>query len=165
MRKKLTIIFILSFTLLLSCWIGTRFIEKGRINQILRNGKLIGTMYPINMYFSEDAYCVIVFTNGKPMKCVEFSEARQLTRTIDLEPVTIFDLQYFCGMRLSQIENELGPYHMDIGSGYFMPSYITCDGYLVSFTFMAGEERVTHIGKTDLFTGESIEWILTDKEE
>lgn len=164
MRKRPIIVFLLAVIAISAFLLGIRFTEKGQIRQMISNGQLLCNMYPVNTYLSDEDYCIAIFENGEPIKCVVFSETRQPIRSIGIKPVTNFELQHYLGQSLTEIENEFGAYHVDIGSGYFMPSYITLDGYLVSFTFMAEDEEVTQIGKTDLFTGESIEWILTNEE-
>ena len=62
------------------------------------------------------------------------------------------------GNALNDVENAFGEYHVDIGSGGFMPSYVTDDGYLITFSVDRDTNVVEHVGKTDLFSGESVEW-------
>lgn len=115
-------------------------------------------MYPVNTYLSDKDYCVAIFENGEPIKCVVFSNTRQPIRSIGIIPVTNSELQRYLGQSLTEIENELGAYHVDIGSGGFMPSYLTEDGCLIVFSINRDTNIVERAGKLDLFTGESVEW-------
>lgn len=125
---------------------------------MISNGQLLCNMYPVNTYLSDKDYCVAIFENGEPIKCVVFSNTRQPIRSIGIIPVTNSELQRYLGQSLTEIENELGAYHVDIGSGGFMPSYLTEDGCLIVFSINRDTNIVERAGKLDLFTGESVEW-------
>lgn len=120
------------------------------------------SLYPIKVYLDDDDYSVVISEDARALKCVEFSADRQVKRTIGIEPVVIQDMQNYLGKTLTDVENEFGVYHLDFGSGFFIPSYITADGYLICFTIAHKHDTICHVGKTDLFTGESVEWYFAD---
>ena len=160
MEKKRLVFFLLIVTIIIACWAGVRFVEKGQIERRINNGDLLYNMYPVKVYLRNEFYCVAIFTNSKPVKGAEFSASRQCVFTDCLDLVNIPDIQCYLGKTLTDIESELGAFHVDMGSGGFMPSYLTEDGYLVIFTVNRSTKVVERVGRIDLFTSESTEWFL-----
>lgn len=114
------------------------------------------TIYPIYMYRQNGMYAVVVSGNRTVEKAVTYSENREADQIYRLELAEVENIQEYLGLRLEEVEALLGEYHVDMGSGFFIPSYLTVDGYLVSFT--VSDHVVTRVGKTDLLTGEAVEW-------
>lgn len=136
--------------------------KKERLAQLTQNGQLIYNEPPIQAYLKDENYVIAITKNLKTVKGIEFSQDRQVIKMFGIEPVEIADISRYLNKTLGEIEAELGTYHIDIGSGHFMPSYITTDGYLVCFTFIHSKEKNTHVGKTDLFTREAVEWYFSE---
>ena len=158
MKKKKIVFFLLAVSIVIACWAGIQFTEKGQIKRRINNGTLLCNMYPVKVYLTNDCYCAAVFVNGKPVKGAEFSKSRQPVFTAGLDLVNIPDIQCYLGKTLTDIEKEFSSFHVDIGSGGFMPSYLTEEGYLVIFSVNRSTKVVERVGKVDLFTGESVEW-------
>lgn len=148
---------------LLICFLcGCSYDKRIEYYQALSKTEPICDAYPIRTYYDNDTYVVILFERHTPVKGVSFSLNRNASNVIDIDLVAIDNIQVFIGKTLSEIEDELGKYHIDIGSGQSMPSYITKDGYLICFSVDNYTNVICHVGKTDLFTGESIEWYFAE---
>ena len=125
-------------------------------SSLIRSEQPLYSIFPIYAYSSDGLYSVVVIENGTVCKAVSYSQNREAEIVLNLHLVKIEDNQDLLGKSLSELEELLGEYHVDIGSGFFIPSYFTVDGYLVSFTL--SDNVISHIGKTDLLTGDPVEW-------
>lgn len=163
MEKKRTVIVLVTTMIIIICCCCTEFSEYEHLEYVSQNGQPLYNLYPIKTYLDNDNYSVVIFEDAKIVKGVEFSADRQAVDAIGIELVTISDMQNYLGKNLTDVENEFGSYHTDIGSGHFMPSYITADGYLICFTIERKHDTICHVGKTDLFTGESVEWYCVNE--
>lgn len=122
--------------------------------------ELICNMYPVKLYYNNDndTYAVVVYEDMIPTKGVSFSSDRIASNIVNMNLVEINNIESYIGRPFSEVEKELGKFETDIGSGARMPSYITPDGYLICFTISNYSDVICHTGKTDLLTGEGVEW-------
>ena len=157
MNKKRIVLLMLIVTIAITCWIGVQLAESGQIKRRINNGTLLYNMYPVKVYLSDEDYFVATFANGKPEKGIGFSASRQPIFMAGLDLINISGVHCYLGKTLAEIEKEFGSFHVDIGSGFFMPSYFTEDGYLVVFSVNRSTTVVERIGKIDLLTGQSVE--------
>ena len=162
MVKKVIIAILIATMIVISFFCCIKVAEYRGLVHLTRNNKPLHNIYPLKVYLDDGNYVVVVFENGKAVKGVRFSEGRQPVNTIGLKLTTIANLEQYLGEDLNAIESQFGSYHVDIGSGFFMPSYITTDGYLICFTIEVQHGNIIHVGKTDLYSGESVEWFVTD---
>lgn len=156
MGKRRTIGIVLILLLLFSGCVGNTNLET--LKQVYAQEQPVYSAYPMMTYSGDYVYTVVILSNSKVIKGVEFSADRIPNYTVDMKLIQLEDIQIYLGNALNDVENALGEYHVDIGSGGFMPSYVTDDGYLITFSVDQDTNVVEHVGKTDLFSGESVEW-------
>ena len=112
-----------------------------------------------SVYHIDDTYIFVELgEHGIIEKKIVFSDQRE---TIDfgeydlIESECVAALDSYKDLSFEKIQNEWGEMHINIGSGLYIPSYITDDGYLVSF--WVEQSTIVDICKSDIFTGEVIE--------
>ena len=66
-------------------------------------------------------------------KYIHFSVARKVIGNKNVSPITLEDPSDLVGCFLEDIILKYGEPHADIGSGFYIPSYITDAAFLVSF--------------------------------
>ena len=162
MRKKRILFIVITAVIVIFGILGLNYVRNMQLAQFTEDGQLLYSWSPIQVYLKDGNYVIAVIENQKTVKGVEFSPDRQVLQTIGIDPVEVTDISRFLNKTLDEIEAELGPYHIDIGSGHFMPSYFTADGYFVCFTFIHSKETSRHVSKMDLFTNDSVEWYFAD---
>ena len=140
-----------------ACW------NNGQLQRLLENSEFVYESAPIAVYRKDGLYVVTVEDTQKALKGIMFSPDRQVIRTYGIEPVEISDISPYLEKTWEELENDYGTFHMDIGSGLYLPSYITTEGYLVTFSFNRSGGTNTHVGKMDLFTGDSVEWYFANR--
>lgn len=93
-------------------------------------------------------YVITVSTMDRRNKAVHFSDEREVLKTKGIEPLKTEDWQNLVGRRMQDIVEQYGEPHADVGSGFYIPSYITEDAYLVLICL--DEENVSEIIIEDL---------------
>ena len=155
MRRSIILYTLLGFLLLSTgCSNSANLAHLQRIHEEYQP---IYNMYPIKAYCDGQTVFVIILDNGKVVKGASFSSDRVASYTASIDLISLNDIRTYLGTVLRDIENNLGRYHVDIGSGGFMPSYLTKDGYLLILSVNRDSQIVEHVGAIDLFTGESVE--------
>lgn len=110
----------------------------------------------LNMYKISDTYLVVIRDHHTIAKTVEFSRDRLPSNVVGLKLEKVADLQAFLGKSIEEIKQTMGEIHAETGNGFYIPSYITKDGYLIKLWIEDGV--VAHASKIDLLSGEGIEW-------
>lgn len=100
-------------------------------------------------------YTIVVEKDEVAKKIVEFSSDRKCLGTGGLTLVTNTDFNRYIGKNLNEIIGELGEVHADVGSGFYVPSYITVDGYLICFEIE--NDTVYEVIKRDLLKNVVVE--------
>ena len=77
-------------------------------------------------------YKITISPVGEKQKSIHFSAEREVLKVNGISPLTVETIQGFIGMRMDDIIAQHGSPHADIGSGLFIPAYITEDAYIVS---------------------------------
>ena len=109
----------------------------------------------LSVFQTNDMYTVVIRENGESKKTVEFSSDRECLSVQGVVLVKNEELNQHLGKKLNELENHFGEIHADVGSGFYIPSYITEDGYLISF--IVEDDIAVAIYKRDLLTGEITE--------
>lgn len=110
------------------------------------------SIFPISVYETDKCYIIVVSADGIG---AEFSKDRQCIAYFETIPIKSKEIHDYLNKKFSFVEESLGKYHVDVGSGFFIPSYITQDGYLICFH--VDDNYITYVQKIDLFTGEYVE--------
>lgn len=131
-------------------------IQSSRSEQTLENSMPTVTSNPMYTDISLSAFKtndgVLIKLGFPKFTTVQFRANRACIEDGGLTLINNESLQMFLGKELQ----ALGDYHVDMGSGFFIPSYITTDGYLISF--YVDENNIIYSAiKRDLFTNTTVE--------
>ena len=88
----------------------------------------------LSVYQNDNEYQVVITRDGKVVGEVVFLETREFQSVHGLSLVKRGDHEQYLGKLFIDVEQQLGPVHTDIGSGFYVPAYITEDAYLICFT-------------------------------
>lgn len=111
----------------------------------------------LSVFRTNNTYTVVVEENGTVQKLVEFSSDRKCRTVQGLVLVKNEDLNKYLDKSLNELKEKLGEVHADIGSGFYVPAYITEDGYLICFE--VENDIVYEVIKRDLLTDVIVERI------
>ncbi len=109
----------------------------------------------LSVFRTDNAYTIVVEKNGVVKKIVEFSLNRKCCAAQGLVLVRDEDINQYLDKSLSELKEKYGEIHADIGSGFYVPAYITENGYLISFE--VEQDIVYEVVKRDLLTNVVIE--------
>ncbi len=116
-------------------------------------------MSALSAYVIDKNYWIIINDNDTIQKMVRFSEERKCIQIQNLTLIKSNDIDQFLNMGFEQVKDIIGQPHVDIGSGFYIPSYITEDAYLICFEIE--NEMIFEVIKRDLFTNEIVERVNT----
>lgn len=100
-------------------------------------------------------YTIVVEKNGEAQKIVEFSSDRKCCTVQGLVLVKDEDINRYLDKSLNELTEKFGEVHADIGSGFYIPAYITENGYLIYFE--VENDVVYEVMKRDLLTDVIVE--------
>lgn len=80
----------------------------------------------------QGTFIITISKPGEKNKYVYFSEARELLKHEGIAPIEIKDTQELVGKEMTDIITLYGEPHTDIGSGFYIPAYITENAYLIA---------------------------------
>lgn len=107
----------------------------------------------VTAYYNGQENVVLIDRSDKDQaqKQIVFSSDRQCLYKQGMELVGNMDFAGFLDGEFADVTDKLGQPHADIGSGFYIPSYITEEAYLISF--YVEDEKISRIVKRDLLTG------------
>ena len=108
----------------------------------------------LSVYTLNGKYYVIIDDGNIVQKFVEFSYSRSCLNKQGLELISDYDIDQFLSRDINELAEDLGRYHVDIGSGAYIPSYITEDAKLISLYIE--DDFVVDVVVRDLFSDEII---------
>lgn len=108
----------------------------------------------LSVFRTNNTYTVVVEKKGMVQKIVEFSSDRKCRTAQGLDLVKNEDINQYLGKSLNELKEKFGEVHADIGSGFYVPSYITETGYLICFE--VENDIVYEVIKRDLLTNEVV---------
>lgn len=111
-------------------------------------------------FHNDGELTVLANRNEKVEMAAVYNSRRQVIRAIMLTPCSIDNIRQYVGKSYNELQEMLGSYHMNTGEGFFIPSYLTADGYAVCFGVQ--DNVIWYVQKYDLFTGESVEIYYAD---
>lgn len=137
-------------------------LPKGGRNENLVDRSELGVPFlhfcALSVYKQEDQYLITVYEDDAIRKTCIFTPERVCT---DVQGMTLIEDQpaeRFIGVDINTVQTLLGKPHADIGSGFYIPAYITENAYLISFSFH--EDKAIMVLKYDLLTGETTDRII-----
>ncbi len=109
----------------------------------------------LSVFQTDNTYTIVIEKNGAAQKIVEFSPDRKCCAVYGLVLVKNEDINQYLNKSLSELKETYGEVHADIGSGLYVPAYITENGYLIHFE--VEQDIVYEVVKRDLLTNVVIE--------
>jgi len=124
--------------------------------------------FSLSVYHKGDQYYVCNGFGESFDEYLIFSQDRTLLNQVNIVLSPIHPskvdssdiLKSFLGKNMDDIEDAFGPYHFNLGSGISKPSYITSDGYLITFVLFT--DNVATVAKIDLLTGQAEEYSIRE---
>ena len=104
----------------------------------------------LSVFRTNNTYTIVVEKSGTAQKIAEFSSDRKCRTVQGLALVKNEDINWYLGKSLYELKEEFGEVHADIGSGFYIPAYITENGYLICFE--VENDIVYEVVKRDLLT-------------
>ena len=109
----------------------------------------------LSVFRTNNTYTTVVEKNGMAQKIVEFSSDRKCRTAQGLVLVKDEDINWYLDKSLHELKEKFGEVHTDIGSGFYIPAYITENGYLIYFE--VENDIVYEVMKLDLLTNVIVE--------
>lgn len=111
-------------------------------------------MNTLKVYLINGNYYVTVEEGGSVQQIVCFSPERNCCSSQGMKLIKNYDVGFLKNMSAADITYLLGSPHTDLGSGLYIPAYITEDAYLIYFYFE--NDIVVKVAKKDLLTNEVV---------
>lgn len=143
-------------TILLSSCAGNSEFKIGeQMSEITNNHTPYINMNALSAYESGSNYLILINDGGIVQKLVEFSPERKNISTEELDLIQCEDINQFLGMDTAKLKEKYGQPHVDVGSGFYIPSYITDDAYLICLELE--DDIVFEVIKYDLLTNDIVD--------
>mgnify|MGYP007084533744 CR=1 FL=1 len=108
------------------------------------------TINALSVYKINDNYLVTIDDGTIIKKLVEFSFERECQRVQGIDLIKNGDINQFVNTNFSKLKEKIGQPHVDVGSGFYIPAYVTEDAHLICFQLE--NEFVFEVIKRDLLT-------------
>ena len=106
-----------------------------------------------------DDNCLITINNGNFIqKLVEYSSDRKCRRVQGLDLIKSYDIEHFLNINFEDLAERIGQPHLDIGSGFYIPAYLTVNADLISFRLENG--IIIEVIKRDLFANKIVDYVI-----
>ena len=109
----------------------------------------------LSVFRTNNTYTIVVEKNGMAQKIAEFSSDRKCRTAQGVVLVKDEDINRYLDKSLHELKEKIGEVHADIGSGFYIPAYITENGYLIYFE--VENDIVYEVMKLDLLTNVIVE--------
>lgn len=154
MKKALILIllFVLPFS---SCKSKSEWMIGDSMNEFYKKSTPYIALNSLYAFKINDNYLIVIDNDGRAEKIVEFSANRKSNYVCGLELVQSESIKQYVGINVDELKEKLGQPHTDIGSGFYIPSYVTENGYLLSFEIE--NNIVFEVLKRDLLFNELVE--------
>jgi len=146
--KRIWVVFLVVLLLTSGCNKQTKVEQPDQSQAFINLNTLL-------VYKENRGYTVVVNENGKTVKTVRFSSNRNSSEIQGLQLLECEDIGEYLGMDIDQLQEKLGPVHADVGSGFYIPSYVTTDAHLICFETI--DDTVASVMKLDILSNQVIE--------
>ena len=153
--KRILIVLLLMILTLSGCKKNTDIQIGDSMTKINNQQTLFIFLNALSVFQTDNTYTIVVEKNGVAQKIVEFSSDRKCRTAQGLVLVKNEDINQYLDMNLNELKEKFGEVHADIGSGFYVPAYITEDGYLICFE--VENDIVYEVIKRDLLTDVIVE--------
>lgn len=152
--RRILILSIMVVILFSGCANNSQFKVGDKMSDINNENTPYISLNSLNAYERSSNYVIVISTEGVAEKLVEFSSERQSIRVQGLDLVKSQEINKYLNMDINKLKKELGQPHVDVGSGFYIPAYITNDAYLICFELE--DDIVFEVIKRDLLTNDII---------
>lgn len=153
--KKLIIITLFMLVVLSGCSKNNKILVGDLMSEINYQQKPFISINTLTVYQTNGTYTVIISDDGTIRKKVEFSSDRKSRDVQGLSLLKTKNISQYLGKNINELETNLGEFHSDIGSGFYIPIYITEDGFAVCFH--VENDIVFEVIKHDLLSNSVVE--------
>lgn len=115
------------------------------------------TINALSVYEINKNYLLTIDDGGVVQKLVEFSPDRKCHRMQGIELIKNDDINQFLNINFNQLTEKIGQPHVDVGSGFYIPAYVTEDANLICFEIE--KQIVIEVIKRDLLTNRIVDHI------
>ena len=145
---------IVIFLFILILFSGCSNVKSEQVSMIKNKYKPCITINALTVYKTEDNYFISIDYHDN-YKTVEFTFDRKCNQSNGLKLIKDEELEHFLNLNFNEIIKKFGQPHVDVGSGFYLPAYITEDADLICFELE--NDIVVDVIKRDLFTNEITE--------
>ena len=153
MKKIIALLFVVMF-FFSACSSSNKFRVGESMNNINKQYTSYITINSLSVYKINDNYLIIINDGDIVQELVEFSSERKCRRTQGLDLIKNDDINEYLNIDFNKLKEKIGEPHVDIGSGFYIPAYITEDANLICFNLE--NERVVQVIQRDLLTNKKV---------
>lgn len=153
MKKIIALLFVVMF-FFSACSSSNKFRVGESMNNINKQYTSYITTNSLSVYKINDNYLIIINDGDIVQELVEFSSERKCRRTQGLDLIKNDDINEYLNIDFNKLKEKIGEPHVDIGSGFYIPAYITEDANLICFNLE--NERVVQVIQRDLLTNKIV---------
>ncbi len=113
------------------------------------------TINALSVYEISENYLITIDDGSIVQKLVEFSFERECRRIQGFDLIKNGDINQFLNMNFNKLIEKIGQPHVDVGSGFYIPAYVTEDANLICFELE--NETVFEVIKRDLLTNKIVD--------
>lgn len=130
-----------------SCFIAPTIEIGGDLMDITYDEKIVefNTLIVIRQ---EEKFIVLIHDGKNILKKVEFNAGRSVLNCEQIVLKEDVEINKYFNRPFKELVKCFGEEHTDIGSGFYLPSYVTTDGYLLVFSVESG--IISNVSKIDL---------------
>lgn len=154
MKKMIAFLFA-AVILLSACSGGRQFTVGESISNINSQHAPYISINTLSAYKINENYFVTVDDGDTIQRLAEFSSDRKCRRIQGFALIKNDDIHQFLSIDFNKLTEELGQPHADVGSGLYIPAYITENAELICFVLE--NEIVVEVIRRDLLTGEIVD--------
>lgn len=155
--KRIAALLLLVILLFSGCVGNNDFLIGEQMSEINNRQTPYISLNTLSAYEIDGSCLVVVEDGGVVQKIAEFSYERKCKRVQNINLIKAVDINQFLNMNVEDVKKMLGQPHADIGSGFYIPAYITEDANLISFQIE--NNIVFEVIKRDLITNKIISQI------
>ena len=153
--KRIIILLFVVIVLFSACYPKYTFEVGESMNDINDKHSAYIVINALSVYKIRENFVITIDDGATIKKLVEFSYDRKCIRAQEVDLLETGDINQFISIRFDALTEKIGQPHVDIGSGFYIPSYITNDAHLVCFEIE--NEIVVEIIKRDLLTNKIVD--------
>lgn len=153
---KRIIAFLFFITILFSgCSSGYKFEVGESMSKINNQYTPYITINALSVYEISENFLITIDDGNIIQKTVEFTHDRKCHRIQGFDLIKNCDVNQFLNTNFNELTEKIGQPHVDIGSGFYIPAYVTEDANLICFELE--NEIVIEVIKRDLLTNKIVD--------